>query len=215
MTDFKPRPLRPRGAVRREALLKASAEVFLEHGYEKAALSEIIARSGGSKAFVYEQFGDKAGLFGAMMADRCVHILKPLVEALPDRGDPKTALTRFGRSFMDVVCGPQALALQRIAMAEGHRNPDVADAYFASGHDVAFAKLSEYIQSISRRPLSDVQAHRLSVTFFAMVQGDAVQRLVVGSSTVVAQTEWDAIIDLSVDWLLGCLGLDPTASTMP
>lgn len=201
-SEFKPKSLRRRGTARREAVLAAAAAVFLEKGYEKAALSEIIARAGGSKALVYEQFGDKAGLFGAMMADRCASILKPLNEGSPSAEEPRLALTRIATQFMDVICGPQALALQRIAISEGHKHPEVAEAYFASGHDVAFARLADYIASIARTEITETHRHRLAVTFFAMVQGVAVQRLVVGSKTVIPQSEVDAIVGLSVSWLL-------------
>jgi TetR/AcrR family transcriptional regulator, mexJK operon transcriptional repressor len=208
MSDFKPKTLRARGTARREAVLRAAADVFLESGYEKASLSEIMARAGGSKAFVYEQFGDKAGLFAAMMADRCAHILQPLNDDVPKPEDPRSALTRFGRRFMEIICDPQALSLQRVAMSEGHRNPVIADAYFASGHDVAFARLAEYLASITHVKMKEHELHRLSVTFFAMVQGESVQRLAVGSSTQVPQSETNAIIDLAVEWLLDKVSLE-------
>lgn len=207
MNDFKPKPLRARGTARREAVLRAATEVFLESGYEKAALSEIIARAGGSKALVYEQFGDKAGLFAAMMAERCAEILQPLNDEIPKPEEPRVALTRFARRFLAVICEPKALALQRIANSEGHRYPDIADAYFASGHDVAFAKLAGYLASITRIEIAGTELHRLAVAFFAMVKGDAVERLVVGSTHVVPDSETDAIVDLSVEWLLGRIGL--------
>jgi TetR/AcrR family transcriptional regulator, mexJK operon transcriptional repressor len=207
MKEFTAKPLRPRGAARRDALLKAAAEVFLESGYDKASLSEIIARAGGSKAMVYEQFGDKAGLFRAMMADRCAEILQPLNEDVPRPKDPAIALTSLGRRFIEVLCGPEALALQRVAVSEGHKNPDIANAYFITGHDVAYKKLADYLASIEKTKLDRSELLRLSVTFFAMIQGDAVQRRLVGSDTLPTQRELNAILALAVDWLLGKIGL--------
>lgn len=208
MADFQPKPLRARGVARREAVLHAATDLFFEKGYEGASLADIVARSGGSKTFVYEQFGDKAGLFRAMMADSCAAILKPLTDALPRPDDPRVAIMAFARRFIAVISSPQALALQRVAFAEGHRNPEVAEAYFATGHDVAYGKLEEYLASVGRTPMAAAERSRLVIVFLAMIRGQLIERLAVGSGKVPPQAETDAIIDLAVDWLLGRFGLD-------
>lgn len=206
-SEFVPRPVSARGAARRDAVLRAAAEAFLELGYEGASLSAIVARAGGSKTFIYEQFGDKAGLFRAMMADSCAAILKPLADDALKAGDPRAALAGFARRFVDVICEPQALALQRVAMSEGPRNPEVAEAYFASGHDVAYGRLAAYLAGVAKTPLTQGNLPILVTTFLAMIRGQRVERLAVGSAAVPPPSETDAIIGLAVDWLLGRIGL--------
>ncbi len=207
VTDIEPRSLRARGVARREAVLRAATEVFLESGYEGAAMSEIVARAGGSKTFIYEQFGSKAGLFRAMMADSCAAILRPLADDALKAGDPREALTVFARRFVDVICEPQALALQRVATSEGPRNPEVAEAYFTSGHDVAYARLATYLAGVARTPMPEGHLAVLVTTFLAMIRGQRVERLAVGSTAVPPPSETEAILGMSVDWLLGRIGL--------
>ena len=203
------RALTARGDKRREAVLRAATEVFFEKGFEKATLSDIVARAGGSKSFIYDQFGDKTGLFRAMMADSCEAILRPLTDDLPVSGDPREAVTRFAHRFLEVISGPQALALQRVAIAEGHRNPEVAEAYFASGHDVAYGRLVDYLASVSRVAMTHTERARLVVVFLAMIRGQLVERLAVGSRAVPPHAETDAVITLAVDWLTDRFALRP------
>jgi AcrR family transcriptional regulator len=48
---------------KRQAILTAAAEVFREVGFERASMSEIRARIGGSKATLYNYFPSKEKLF--------------------------------------------------------------------------------------------------------------------------------------------------------
>jgi len=57
-----------RGAARRQAMLDAACEVFLEHGFEGASVADVVRRSGGSLATLYASFGSKEGLFEAIVA---------------------------------------------------------------------------------------------------------------------------------------------------
>ena len=59
-----------RGEKRRAAFIAAARQVFLEQGYEAASMSEIVLRAGGSLSTLYAQFGDKQGLFIAMLDAR-------------------------------------------------------------------------------------------------------------------------------------------------
>jgi TetR/AcrR family transcriptional regulator, mexJK operon transcriptional repressor len=211
---FEPRTLRPKGRKRRDAILKAAGQVFLDEGYEKAHVSNIVLLAGGSKALVYEQFGDKAGLFKAMMAEHCAAILRPLHKAIPQQDDnPKDALTRLGKRFMDVLCSPAAIGLQRVALSEGHKHPDIAEAYFSTGHDVAYAQLAQYLDSVARITISHEERYRLATTFLTMIQGDALQRKLAGVKKMASKNETLAVIDLAVEWLLGKIGAAP--SEMP
>ncbi len=48
---------------KRQAILKAAADVFRDVGFERASMEEIRARIGGSKATLYNYFPSKEKLF--------------------------------------------------------------------------------------------------------------------------------------------------------
>src|SRR5258708_28499552 len=51
--------------ARRQAILEAAREVFLERGYGDSTVDAVVERAGGSKATVYALFGNKEGLFSS------------------------------------------------------------------------------------------------------------------------------------------------------
>ncbi|MBP8742393.1 MAG: TetR/AcrR family transcriptional regulator, partial [Pseudoxanthomonas sp.] len=79
-------PAAARGASadsRVEKFLQAAIEVFLEKGYRNARLSDIVARSGGSLATLYQAYGSKKGLAHAIM-ERCIGGFAQSLQKLQD-----------------------------------------------------------------------------------------------------------------------------------
>ncbi|UKA50621.1 TetR/AcrR family transcriptional regulator [Arthrobacter sp. FW305-123] len=58
-----------RTAVTRRNLLDAAAQVFVEHGFTDASISDIVARAGSSVGSLYHHFGGKTELFLALWDD--------------------------------------------------------------------------------------------------------------------------------------------------
>ena len=107
---------RPSG--RREALLQAAAEVFFEQGYIAASIDAIIERAGGSKRNIYNEFGNKEGLFSAIVTDSADMALSTLtIEEIKGRGLRET-LTAFGQHLMDIYMSPTVIGVYRIAVTE-------------------------------------------------------------------------------------------------
>ena len=74
-------PLSQRGQKRREAILEAATDAFLQHGYDGTTLDMIITKAGGSRRSLYDYFGDKQGLFGAVIryhADKLVEEIRSI-----------------------------------------------------------------------------------------------------------------------------------------
>jgi TetR/AcrR family transcriptional regulator len=51
----------------REALLNAAEEVFAEHGFDGARVDSIAEKAGYNKSLIFQYFGDKLGLYGAVV----------------------------------------------------------------------------------------------------------------------------------------------------
>ena len=200
-----PPALRRRAAARREALIRAAAAAFLQQGYDRTSMADITARAGGSKTFAYAQFGDKAGLLRAVVAELCAEMLAPLDER--DEQDqpaaPAEALRAVAREFMGVLWGEDVQALSRLVFAEGHRHPEVADLFFRHGYDAGFERLAAYVGAIAARPIPGAERLGLAMMFLTMVKGDAFDRRLSGASRQRSPEEIDAQIGWSVEWLMG------------
>jgi AcrR family transcriptional regulator len=58
-----------RTAATQRTLLDAAAEVFVEHGFTNASISDIVSRAGSSVGSLYHHFGGKTELFLALWND--------------------------------------------------------------------------------------------------------------------------------------------------
>ena len=85
-----------RAEIRRAAFLDAAQEVFLEQGFEAANMSEIVRRAGGSLATLYAQFGDKEGIFLAMLETRMKEVTATLEVELQAHTPVEEGLRRIG-----------------------------------------------------------------------------------------------------------------------
>ena len=169
-----------RGEARRTAILAAAREVFLEHGYGAATLDEIIRRAGGSRATIYEQFGSKEGLFGAIIAQVCAGIVAPLIEPaqpggdFPQRsGDFESTLYAIGRRYLDALMNPQGVALYRLVVGESGRFPELGRQVYAAGPAAAARELAAYLRrEATRSDLSLADPDLAARHFLELVKGD-------------------------------------------
>jgi TetR/AcrR family transcriptional regulator, mexJK operon transcriptional repressor len=162
-----------RGEKRRARLLEAARQVFLERGFEGATLDQVIATAGGSRATLYEQFGDKEGLFAAIVGEICDDIQLPLAGGLGSDPDPGTVLRAFALRFMRRLMEPEALALYRLVIAESRRLPGLGTRVFAAGPERSARALADYLRAQSRAGMMRVRDPDLSVRIFLeMIKGD-------------------------------------------
>lgn len=83
------RPGRPVGGGEavREALLDTARRLFLAHGFASVSIRQIAAAAGSSPATIHYHFGDKLGLYRAMLETA----MAPVVAALQRLSDPDRA----------------------------------------------------------------------------------------------------------------------------
>src|SRR3546814_207327 len=62
------RPKAARGATRAREILGVAEIVFIERGYADANMDEVAARANASKATIYKHFGNKEGVFAALVS---------------------------------------------------------------------------------------------------------------------------------------------------
>lgn len=162
----------PRGERRRAAILEAAKAVFVEHGYANASLDDVIRRSGGSRATLYRQFGDKEGLFAAIIEQISAEMVAPLRSFPPDQ-DPETVLLTFGRGFMSALMEPSGLALYRVLIGEAERFPELAKAVYRSGPMVAAEQLGAHLRRWHAEKRISVPSPDMAARqFLEMIKGD-------------------------------------------
>lgn len=86
-----------------ETLIESAKKEFLEHGFQNANLRRISSESGVSTGSIYTRFGDKAGLFSAVVkpaADGLMELYLESITAARDSGDPAEIEEKYYRGFV-------------------------------------------------------------------------------------------------------------------
>ena len=144
------RPVGPRGEARRRALLDAAARLFVTKGFEKTTLRDLVEAAGGSRATIYELFGDKAGLFRAMMEESNRRVLDHLAAARsPLPASPYEALVRFALHFLRGILNDETRAVVRVLVAESGRIPDIAEEFWQSGPATTVRGVADYLRALA------------------------------------------------------------------
>ncbi|WP_395665298.1 TetR/AcrR family transcriptional regulator [Methylocella sp.] len=168
-------------AARRAAFLAAARAAFEEKGFAATTIEDVISRSGGSRQTLYALFGDKQGLFEALVTEICETMLVGMapqdLELLP----LEEALAFFSERYLAAVTSPKALALRRLLIAESARIPALAERYWARGPARTHAFLSAFMER--RRAGGELavgDAGAAAAHFLDMLAGGVRQQCLIG-----------------------------------
>jgi TetR/AcrR family transcriptional repressor of mexJK operon len=206
-----------RAEVRRAAILAAATEVFLEKGFAGATLDDVIAKAGGSRATLYAQFGNKEGLFAAIIADVCDHMVRALDAAIEAGRPPAHVLRAFGVRFATAFLRPASIALFRVAAADGVRFPELGRRVFAAGPVMAAERLGAYLAGANRRGELTMRDPAMAARIFLeMITGDLHKRALFGVPPAPAAAEIEATVAAAVTiFLTGCARPQRAAAPPP
>jgi TetR/AcrR family transcriptional regulator, mexJK operon transcriptional repressor len=197
--------------LRREAILEAARAVFLERGYAGASIDAVVERSGGSKATVYALFGNKEGLFGALIAD-CAEQVSAAIRMLAPDGPVRESLRSLGRRYLEVILLPERLAILRLVAGESGRLPELGDVFYRLGPQTGLSMLAGLFGGwISRGLIGRSDPEQLASHFLGALRGDLFFRSLFNPTRVPTRKEIADHVDAVVDVLLRGCGPAPDA----
>lgn len=175
------KPLDARGESRAERFLQAAIEVFLEKGYAKTRLMEVVERAGGgSLATLYQAYGDKHGLAMAVM-ERAVLSFGRSLQALQAPVPPRQALRAMAVQYADEMLTPEVIVSHRIAITEASQVPDLLDWFREHGVLAASASLADYFRRQHAAGTLHVEDPETAArSFLSAIVGDLVLRSLCG-----------------------------------
>jgi len=193
-----------RAEMRRQAFLDAARDVFLEQGYESASMSEIVRRAGGSLATLYAQFGDKEGIFLAMLETRMMQVTDALEVELKAHTPLEEGLRRIGARFAGKLVEPQSLELYRLVVGLAKKFPDLAQTFMQLGPNKVRVGLAAYLQDradAGEIPQSD-DFEQLGSLFLDIVRSPLQSRALLDQSIRPTEADVQASVDRSVQVFL-------------
>ena len=94
------RKKRGEGHTRREEILQAAKELFLEQGYDNTTIRRIADRVGVSAPALYLYFPDKEQMMLALCDQTFGHLLRAVDEIEKTATDPCQRIRRFGEAYL-------------------------------------------------------------------------------------------------------------------
>lgn len=138
---------RPRAddeADRRRAVLDAAFAELVAAGYEGVTMLGIARRAGASKETLYAWFGNRQGLFAALIRDQAEQANERVTAALAAGGDAPSTLRGFAEGLLALLTGERSLALNRAAMT----SPELARTLLEQGRHRTGPLVERYLAQL-------------------------------------------------------------------
>ncbi|HUN32268.1 MAG TPA: TetR/AcrR family transcriptional regulator [Trebonia sp.] len=183
---------RPTAAERRarEAQILATAlDVFLHSGFGNSTIEELAGAAKVTKRTVYSYFGDKSGLFAAMVKDLAVDVS---LDAATDRG----TLEELAARIVYRVHSDELVGLHRLVIAESSRFPELARVLYSQGDARHIARLAEHI----RAERGEAPA-ALAEPLFSLLLGERHRRRLLGMAPAPSLQQAAAHAEAALAWL--------------
>ena len=204
-------PATSRGERRREALLKAAREVFLEKGYSAASVEDVVSRVGGSKATLYSYFGNKEGLFDGMISALCDEFRSKLAIPREVEGDIELTLTRFGKRMLKQFLEPDRVCMYRAILAETVHFPRLAQRLYESGPQRGAQEFGDFLRRQHETgALHCPDPETAAICFSEMIKASPQRRAMLGLPAFKNEREMEKFVASAVQiFLHGCLPAVP------
>jgi AcrR family transcriptional regulator len=197
---------------RREAILDAATEVFMQVGFADASMSMIAARVGGSKGTLYNYFKNKEELFEAYVRRYCAWQQEEIMrDFLASGEDMRTVLQNLGRNLLNVALSDVGLRNFTLVVAEAHRAPEIGRAFYEAGPASGTRRIAAGIeQAIADGRLRPCDPLKAAQQFISMCQHRMLRGCLCNVMAPPGPEEIEAEVSAAVDTFMAAFG--PAAS---
>ncbi len=115
---------------RKRAVVEAARALFIEQGFERTTLGDIVDRAGGSLATLYKVFGNKDGLLEAVVFEKAVSGADIIDSSVAGGGSPAQILHRIAEDLHAYFLDPEVVSLVRIVIGRSISDRDFVRRFF-------------------------------------------------------------------------------------
>jgi AcrR family transcriptional regulator len=143
--------LTPKSKAKAAAILQGAMQEFLAHGYAATSMDRIAKAAGVSKATVYSHFGDKEGLFNALIQNLVRDKFQTVMGLQKPQSlekNPQLVLRELASKMLTNVMSDRTFQdFMRIVIGESGRFPELAQAYVLNVAKPGIETLTQYFTS--------------------------------------------------------------------
>ena len=182
---------------RRGAILDAAEALFLEQGYDRTSLAEIVKKSGGSLATLYDLFGNKQGLLHAIASRWGNEARCQPAECMAMADLSNVELLRgYAHRQCDRMRSPRAVALMRMLISESLRDRDFALQIYRDLHIPAIDELATMFAEWAAAGEAEIDDPEAAAKLLlSIIMGDSMLHVLAG-----LEDEW--LDNDQLDWCL-------------
>ena len=199
--------MRTKTEEKRQAIIDVAAAAFGELGFERASMSEICTRLGGSKATLYNYFASKEALFLEVMFQASEAEFQHTMLSLQTSGDDVSqTLRNFGKRFLGLLYSADVMAVRRLLVAEGGRS-NIGQRCWEMGPARGNAIVVEFLkQSIKRKQLRHADGEVMLHQLLALLESELLPRFMFQHQPAPTADEIAQCTDRAVDTFLRAYG---------
>lgn len=166
------RPTKSAAIERDQRLIEVATRLFLDRGFDATSLDAVAEAARVSKPTVYSRYGDKRGLFAAVLRREIARWLAPLSAAaetqLGSSSDisVEQRLVEIGREMLNFTCGPDAVAFSRMMTSQAINFPDIAKLGKEEGWLKAVATTARFFDHLVAQGALDVDDTTIAAEVF-------------------------------------------------
>lgn len=193
--------MRPENKAQREAqIAEAAYAVLAEKGFAGVSMLAVAKRAKASNETLYRWYGDKIGLFRALILRNAEQVTAQL-ETLPEEGGGREVLEALGAALLDMLLSPRAVALNRAAAADAS---DTLGAVLAeAGRGTVFPRLLAVFERLCSAGEVGGPPEEAAALWVDLLVGDWQLRLVTGAMRMPDAAARAARVRRAADGVLG------------
>lgn len=129
---------------RQEQIEQAAYEVLEKKGYAGTSMLGIARQARASNETLYNWYGDKQGLFQALVTRNAEEVKAHLIEELKTNHDALSILGTLGPKLLKLLTSDRAVSLNRAAAADG--SGELGATLSKAGREAVFPLLDQVLQ---------------------------------------------------------------------
>jgi AcrR family transcriptional regulator len=165
---------------REEAIVAAAYALLERQGFAGTTMQAIAREARASMETLYRWYGDKTGLFRALIARNTGEVAETLREATGAALPLPDLLDRVGTALLAMLLGPRAVALNRAAAADA--TGTLGQALAQGGRETLLPQIRRMIETaLTSGDLQGASAEALTETWLSLLIGDLQIRRATGA----------------------------------
>lgn len=196
---------RPKSAEKRDNILIAASQLFLQEGFTATSMDQVASAAGVSKQTVYSHFKNKDALFSAVIDLKCREYQLDTEHMADGSHSVESTLARMANQFVSLMQDESVIAMYRVVIGEATSNPHVAELFYEAGPQYGCKLLADFLLSLPPLHENKAQAHELALVFFNMLKADFHMRSLLGLPYRLSDKEQQAHVQQVVNHFMRLL----------